>query len=286
MAGRITGSIFSSQRLLTQQDYNIFSQQQKAGNRISAVFASDAGRRYLGRLLLAALGVLLSPVAEVLAIAIQGARFRLSPFYWIQSMLKRNLRKKAIPLTPEQQAGVKAAAGVLHPDARPHVLAIEVLNLPRLSSGNFLGQYTLSGNVLLRLEEGKEVNPDLVRHEWAHYWWGHQMKHRQRRAFVRTVRRMAATIERPAPESPTGAAWSVIDAWANCEDAQGVYPSGTKFSLPMQKTEAYRMGELFGFFDLEVHAYIVQVTGAKMERIPEELREFYAGYLREHGDPA
>lgn len=277
MADNARAGQFSPQRLLTPRDYQTFLKLREASlplPKALMVLSGKVGWRYLWRVLLRATGGALMGLIHWGGRRIQAARFPLSPFFWLQYVWRfaYKLRHRARPLSEAQVARLREAAEGLHPEARPRVLSIKTFQarLPR----NWRGQYTPFGDIALYADQD-EPDPNLIRHEWAHYWWSHQMTGEERAAFVKAAKRLAANLD---VSGELLYAQEIARAVLQHRDAL-CEVDGRKWRIPLQSNDGYRVAYCFGLIDLEIHAYIVQFSGGDPNRIPDTLRPFFAGFL-------
>lgn len=268
---------FSVHRLLTPKDKQAFEKRHKAGSASTSVLrllSSRVGWKYVWRVLLSALGGLLGGPIQWFGRRIQAARSPLSPLFWLQRIIRffYRLFRHAEPLSEAQEARRREAAEALHPQARPLVLALEMFQskLPH----NWGGQYTAFGGVALKAGNDKP-SLDLIRHEWAHYWWSHQMTGDERAAFMQEVEALA-----DAPDLPEEMQYAQEVTRATYEARDPVFREGNKkLRIPLQSNDGYRVAYCFNLIDLEVHAYIAQFSRGDASRLPPGLRPFYAGFF-------
>jgi hypothetical protein len=277
MSSEARAGRFSARQLLTPKDKEAFDKRYKKSPAATGPFrlmTSRIGWKYLGRVMLSAVGWVLAEPIKWAGRRIQAARSPLSPFLWLKYVTRviYKLVRRGKPLTEAQEARRKQAAETLHPRARQLVLDIEMFQakLPH----NFGGQYTAFGGVALKAGND-QPSLDLIRHEWAHYWWNHQMTGDERAAFMRRVKALA-----DGPDVPDEMQYAQELARAYYEGRDAIcLDGGRRVRIATQSNDGYRIAYCFNLVDLEVHAYIAQLSHADLSRVPALLRPFYVGFF-------
>lgn len=277
MSAKVHKGRFSSQRLLTPEDHHSLVEHCGEGSGLAQslrLLSCRAGWRYLGRVVLSGVGWVLAGPLWWLAAHIQRAWFPLSPFTWLRHLLRfvYKLVRRGRPLSEAQEARWREAAEALHPEARRLVLALKGFQA-RLPHG-WGGQYTAFGDIALRAGQD-QPDLDLLRHEWAHYWWFHHMTREERAAFMQAVEALAQAPDVPDSTQP---AQEIARAYLEGRDAH-CRTGKQKVVIPLQSNDGYRVAYCFGFFDLEPHAYIAQLIRGDVSRLPPGLRPFYTGFF-------
>jgi hypothetical protein len=230
---------FSPIRLLTPKDYNAFVARREAGPAFSwplRLLTSRVGWRFLGRVVLSAVGWVLQGPVKWVGMRIQAARFPFSPFLWLQHVIRffYKLTRRGKPLSEKQQVRWGEAAKKLHPKARSFVLKLKGFQakLPY----NWSGQYAPFGDIALKADND-EPDVNLIRHEWAHYWWFHHMTSEQRAEFMRAVEALA---RKPDVPDDMQYAQELARAYVEGRDARCKVGDRT-WIIPLQSNDGYRI---------------------------------------------